>query len=60
MSTEQIDRDKLRAAVRRLGDQYAFYILDEAIDLLPQTKLKKLVKWQHRLNAMPLRISEST
>jgi hypothetical protein len=44
MGAEQIDRDKLRAAIRRLGDLYAFYILDEAIDLLPQTKLKKLAK----------------
>jgi hypothetical protein len=38
-----IDRDKLRAAVRRLGDEYVFYMLDDAIDLLPPTKLVKLV-----------------
>jgi hypothetical protein len=34
-----IDRDKIRAAVRRLGDEYVFYMLDEAIDLLPPAKL---------------------
>lgn len=38
-----IDRDKLRAAVRRLGDEYVFYMLDDAIDLLPPAKLMKLV-----------------
>ena len=38
-----IDRDKLRAALRRLGDEYVFYMLDEAIDLLPPAKLAKLV-----------------
>ncbi len=38
-----IDREKLRAAVRRLGDEYVFYMLDDAIDLLPPAKLAKLV-----------------
>ena len=38
-----IDRDKLRTALRRLGDEYIFYMLDEAIDLLPPAKLAKLV-----------------
>jgi hypothetical protein len=27
-----IDRDKLRAAVRRLGEEYVFYMLDDALD----------------------------
>ena len=40
----EIDRDKLRAAIRKLGDEYVFYMLDDAIDLLPPTKLHKLVK----------------
>jgi hypothetical protein len=44
MAGRQIDRDKLRAAVRRLGDEYVFYMLDEAIDLMPQAKLLKLAK----------------
>ena len=39
----QIDRDKLRAALRRLGDEYVYYMLDDAIDLLPQANLAKLV-----------------
>lgn len=38
-SASAIDRDKLRAAVRRLGDEYVFYMLDDAIDLLPPAKL---------------------
>lgn len=42
-ATSAIDRDKLRAALRRLGDEYVFYMLDEAIDLLPPAKLAKLV-----------------
>ncbi len=38
-----IDCDKLRTALRKLGDEYIFYMLDEAIDLLPPAKLAKLV-----------------
>jgi hypothetical protein len=44
MAGRQIDRAKLREAVRRLGDEYVFYMLDDAIDLLPQGKLLKLVE----------------
>jgi hypothetical protein len=40
----QIDRDKLRAAVRKLGNEYVFYRLDDAIELLPLTKLHKIAK----------------
>jgi hypothetical protein len=40
----QIDRDKLRAEIRRLGSEYVFYMLDDAIDLLPQPKLHKIAK----------------
>jgi hypothetical protein len=40
----QIDRDKLRAAVRKLGNECVFYILDDAIKLLPPAKLHKLAK----------------
>lgn len=40
----QIDRDKLRAAVRKLGSEYVFYMLDEAIDVLPASKLHKIAK----------------
>jgi len=44
MAGPQIDRGKLRAAIRKLGDESVFYMLDEALDLLPQSKLLKLVK----------------
>ena len=38
-----IDRAKLREALRHIGDEYIFYMLDEAIDLLPTDQLAKLV-----------------
>lgn len=38
-----IDRDKVRAALRRRGAETIFYILDEAIDLLSPENLAKLV-----------------
>jgi hypothetical protein len=44
MAGPQIDRGKLRAAIRKLGNESVFYMLDEAIDLLPQSKLLKLIK----------------
>lgn len=40
--TRTIDRDKLRVAIRRLGNQYVYYMLDDAIELLPPSKLAKL------------------
>ncbi len=40
----QIDRDKLRAAVRKLGNEYIFFMLDDAIELLPPAKLYKIAK----------------
>jgi hypothetical protein len=40
----QVDRDKFRAAIRKLGNEYMFSILDEAIELLPQAKLHKIAK----------------
>ncbi len=39
-----IDRDKLRAAIRRLGPEYVFYMLDDAIDLLPLAELEVIAK----------------
>lgn len=29
-----VDRDKIRAAVRRLGNEQVIYMLDEAIEML--------------------------
>ena len=40
----QIDRDKLRAEVRKLGNEYVFSMLDDAIELLPLAKLHKIAK----------------
>ena len=39
-----IDLDKLRAAVRKLGNEYVFYMLDDAIELLPPAKLHTIAK----------------
>lgn len=44
MAGQHIDRDKLRAAVRREGSECIFQMLDVAITLLPQAKLRKLIK----------------
>jgi hypothetical protein len=41
---QKLDREKIRTAVRKLGDESVFYMLSEALDLLPQTKLLKLVR----------------
>jgi hypothetical protein len=43
MPQRGIDRDKLRAAIRKLGDEHVCYMLDDAFDLLPESKLVKLV-----------------
>jgi hypothetical protein len=43
MAGQPIDRDKLRAAIRRMGSEYVFYMLDDAITLLPRTKLRRLI-----------------
>lgn len=40
----KIDRDKLRAEVRKLGNERIFYLLDDAIGLLPPARLQKLVR----------------
>src|SRR5882724_6918136 len=42
--SNEIDRDKLRAEVRKLGNEYILYMLDDAIDLLPPAKLHKIAK----------------
>ena len=38
----ETDRNKLRAAVRKLAREEIFYMLDDAIDLLPPSKLHKI------------------
>jgi cell division septum initiation protein DivIVA len=44
MSGQQIDREKLRDAIRRMGSDYLFLMLDAAITVLPQDSLHTLVK----------------
>ena len=44
MANEKIDRDKVRIAIRSLGNEYVYQMLYEAIDMLPQPKLEKLAK----------------
>lgn len=39
----QIDRNKLRAWIRRGGDDLVFSLLDDAIEMLPATKLARLI-----------------
>ena len=41
---DAIDKDKLRAAVRNLGHEYVYYMLCDAIDLLPPAKLHKIAE----------------
>ena len=43
MPAQTIDPNKLRVAIRKMSDTQVYYMLEEAIDLLPQTKLHKLV-----------------
>lgn len=50
--SNEIDRDKLRAAIRRLGDEYVRYMLDDAIGLLPPAKLRKIAKNYIDLNRL--------
>jgi hypothetical protein len=42
--TTGIGLDKLRAAIRKLGRQHVFYLLDDAIDLVPPTKRHGLIR----------------
>jgi hypothetical protein len=53
VADQHIDRDKLRAAIRRMRGEYVFYMLDDAITLLSQTKLRKLIA--QYLNPVELR-----
>lgn len=55
-ATPEIDRDKLRAQLRTLSNEYIFYMLDGAIELLPPAKLVKLVS--RYLNLEDLRPDE--
>ena len=43
MTEKSIDRDKLRQAMRKMDDDMIYFLLDDAIDLLTDSKLAKLV-----------------
>jgi hypothetical protein len=43
LARQRIDRGKLRAAIRREGNECIFHMLDVAIELIPQPKLLKLI-----------------
>ena len=43
MSGKSIDRYKLRQLMRKMDDDMIYFLLDDAIDLLPDTELTKLV-----------------
>jgi len=43
MAGQNIDRDKLRVAIRKMGTEYVFLMLDDAISLLPERRLRKLI-----------------
>jgi hypothetical protein len=61
--SSEIDRDKLRVAVRKLGDDYVRYMLDDAIELLPPAKLHKIAKKYLDLNRLrpdPEKATEAT
>jgi hypothetical protein len=42
VGTNRIDKDKLRDAVRRLGSEDVHYMLDDALDLLPDDMVRLL------------------
>ncbi len=44
MADRQIDREKLRVALRRMSEANLLCLLDEAIEMLPQSKLIKLAE----------------
>jgi len=44
MRKENIDRDRLRAALKLLPNHEVYYMLGEALEMLPLKKLEKLVK----------------
>lgn len=43
MSNNEIDRQHLRRAIRQMGNEYIFYLLDDAISLLSQAQLRQLI-----------------
>jgi hypothetical protein len=58
--SSEIDRDKMRVAVRKLGDEYVRYMLDDAIELLPPAKLRKIAAKYLDLKQLRLDANKAT
>jgi hypothetical protein len=43
MNSGELDRQQIRHAIRNMGDEYVFYLLDDAISLLSQAQLRQLI-----------------
>ncbi|MDR5729210.1 MAG: hypothetical protein RB191_17470 [Terriglobia bacterium] len=43
MSGGELDRQQIRRAIRQMGNEYVYYLLDDAISLLSQAQLRQLI-----------------
>lgn len=43
MSGGELDRQKIRRAIRQMGNESIFYLLDDAISLLSEDQLRQLI-----------------
>lgn len=43
MSGSKLDRQQIRRAIRQMGNEYIFYLPDDAISLLSQDQLRQLI-----------------
>jgi hypothetical protein len=43
MNGSELDRQQIRRAIRKMGDECIFYLLDDAISLLSQAQLRQLI-----------------
>ena len=43
MSGSELERQQIRRAIRQMGNEYVFYLLDDAISLLSQAQLRQLI-----------------
>jgi hypothetical protein len=43
MSGNELDRQQIRRAIRQMGNEYIFYLLDDAISLLSLAQLRQLI-----------------
>lgn len=43
MSGSELDRQQIRRAIRQMGNEYIFYLLDNALSLLSLSQLRQLI-----------------